>query len=124
MPGRATRARSERLRAGPARRPRGGSQRSGGSLSAKMRSPARRNSATSARVDGATRPEGRNQGHSPRPLRPSGELAALKADAYHWLTDPEYAVLKHCLEYAHAALEAALVEARRRVRINEERPSE
>jgi hypothetical protein len=48
-----------------------------------------------------------------------GELAALKGDATHWLTDPEYASLRHCLEAAHAATEAALVEARRRVRLNE-----
>jgi hypothetical protein len=50
-----------------------------------------------------------------------GELAALKGDANHWLIDPEYAALKHRLEAAHAAVEAALVEARRRVRIDEER---
>jgi len=50
-----------------------------------------------------------------------GELAALKADAAHWLTDPEYAALRHRLEAAHAAAEAALVEARRRVRLNERR---
>ena len=48
------------------------------------------------------------------------ELAALKADANHWLTDPEYAALRLRLEAAHAAAEAALVEARRRVRLNEE----
>jgi hypothetical protein len=48
-----------------------------------------------------------------------GELAASKADATHWLTDPEYAALRHRLESAHAATEAALVEARRRMRINE-----
>jgi hypothetical protein len=48
-----------------------------------------------------------------------GELTALKADAAHWVTDPEYAALRHCLEAAHAAVEAALVEARRRVRLNE-----
>jgi hypothetical protein len=48
-----------------------------------------------------------------------GELAALKADATHWLERPEYAVLRHRLEAAHAAAEAALVEARRRVRLNE-----
>jgi hypothetical protein len=48
-----------------------------------------------------------------------GELAALKADAAHWLTDPEYEVLRYRLEGAHAATEAALVEARRRVRLNE-----
>jgi hypothetical protein len=49
----------------------------------------------------------------------AGELAALKGDASHWLTDEEYAALKHRLEDAHAAAEAALVEARRRVRLNE-----
>jgi hypothetical protein len=50
-----------------------------------------------------------------------GELATLKGDATHWLTDPEYSPLRHRLEAAHAAAEAALVEARRRVRLNEER---
>jgi hypothetical protein len=50
----------------------------------------------------------------------AGELAALKADARHWLTSPEYAVLHLRLENAHAAVEAALVEARRKVRLNEE----
>jgi hypothetical protein len=50
----------------------------------------------------------------------AGELAALEADARHWLTDPEYASLHLRLENAHAAVEAALVEARRRVRMNEE----
>ena len=29
-----------------------------------------------------------------------GELAALKGDATHWLTGPEYAALRHCLEGA------------------------
>jgi hypothetical protein len=41
----------------------------------------------------------------------AGELAALKAEAYHWLTHSEYAALRHRLEDAHAAVEAALVEA-------------
>jgi hypothetical protein len=50
----------------------------------------------------------------------AGELAALEADARHWLTNPEYASLHLRLENAHAAVEAALVEARRRVRMNEE----
>ncbi len=50
-----------------------------------------------------------------------GELAALKGDAAHWLTNPEYAALRYRLEAAHAAAEAALVEARRRVRIDEGR---
>jgi hypothetical protein len=49
-----------------------------------------------------------------------GELAALKGDATHWLTEPEYATLWHRLETAHAAVEAALVEARRRMRLNED----
>jgi hypothetical protein len=48
-----------------------------------------------------------------------GELAALKADATQWLTEPEYEVLRYRLEAAHAATEAALVEARRRVKLNE-----
>ena len=51
-----------------------------------------------------------------------GEPAALKGAATHWLTSPEYAVLHLRLENAHAAVEAALVEARRQVRLNEERP--
>jgi hypothetical protein len=33
-----------------------------------------------------------------------GELATLKWDANHWLTDPEYAPLKHRLEDAGAVL--------------------
>jgi hypothetical protein len=41
---------------------------------------------------------------------------------HHWLTSPEYAVLHLRLENAHAAVEAALVEAWRKVRLNEERP--
>jgi hypothetical protein len=49
-----------------------------------------------------------------------GELAALKGDATHWLTDPGYAALRYRLEAGHAAAEAALVEARRRVRLNEQ----
>ena len=49
-----------------------------------------------------------------------GELAALKGDATHWLTDPAHADLHLRLGNAHAAVEAALVEARRRVRMNEE----
>jgi hypothetical protein len=48
----------------------------------------------------------------------AGEL-----DAYHWLTGSEYAALRHRLEDAHAAVEASLVEARRRARLNEERES-
>ena len=51
----------------------------------------------------------------------AGELAALKADARHWLTSPGDAVLHLRLENAHTAVEAALIEARRRVRLDEER---
>ena len=43
----------------------------------------------------------------------------MKGDATHWLTDPEYVALRHRLEAAHPAAEAALVEARRRVRLND-----
>jgi hypothetical protein len=50
-----------------------------------------------------------------------GELAALKGDATHWLTEPEYAALRHRLEAAFAAAEAALVEAKRWVKIDEGR---
>ena len=47
------------------------------------------------------------------------ELNAMRADADHWLIDPEYAALRHRLESVRAAAEAALVEARRRVRLSE-----
>jgi hypothetical protein len=50
-----------------------------------------------------------------------GELASLKADANQWLEGPEYESLRHRLEMAHAAAEAAVVEARRRVRMDERR---
>jgi hypothetical protein len=51
----------------------------------------------------------------------AGDLNRTKADANHWLTGPEYAALRQRLEAAHAAAEAALIEARRRVRLNEGR---
>ena len=50
-----------------------------------------------------------------------GEFAALKCDANHWLEDPEYASLKQRLKAAHAAVEVALIEARRRMRLNDGR---
>jgi hypothetical protein len=49
------------------------------------------------------------------------QLASLKGEANSWLRDPNYDTLKHRLENAHAAVEAAAVEARRRVRLNEGR---
>jgi hypothetical protein len=46
----------------------------------------------------------------------------VKRDAKHWLSGPEYVSLRHHrLEAAHAAVEAALIEDRRQVRINEGR---
>jgi hypothetical protein len=50
-----------------------------------------------------------------------GGIAALKGDANYGLESPEYATLKHRLGNAHAAVEAALIEARRRVRMIEGR---
>ena len=50
-----------------------------------------------------------------------GELATLKADAAQWLTDPEYEALRVRLEIAHVAAKAAVVEARRQVRLDERR---
>jgi hypothetical protein len=50
-----------------------------------------------------------------------GELAVLKGDTAQWLTGPEYEALRLRLELAHAAAEAAVVEARRRERLDEGR---
>jgi len=51
----------------------------------------------------------------------AGHLASLNGEAYAWLRDPNYDTLKTRLEVAHSAVEAAAVEARRRVRLNEGR---
>jgi hypothetical protein len=51
----------------------------------------------------------------------AGQLASMKGEARAWLRDPNYNTLKLRLEAAHSALEAAAVEARRRVRLNEGR---
>ena len=51
----------------------------------------------------------------------AGQLASLKGEAHSWLRDPDYDTLKLRLEVAHSVAEAATVEARRRVRLNEER---
>jgi hypothetical protein len=56
----------------------------------------------------------------------AGQLASLKGEANAWLRDPNYDTLRLRLESEHdAATEAAAVEARRRVRLNEgaEKPS-
>ncbi len=50
------------------------------------------------------------------------ELASLKGEVYRDLgSRPEHRALAHRLEAAHAAAEAALVEARRRARLDGER---
>ncbi len=51
----------------------------------------------------------------------AGQLASLKGEANAWLSDPNYGALKQRLESAHSALEAAAVEARRGVRLNDDR---
>jgi hypothetical protein len=51
----------------------------------------------------------------------AAQLASLKGEANSWLRDPNYNTLKLRLEIAHSAAEAAAVEARRRVRLNEGR---
>ena len=47
------------------------------------------------------------------------EISSLKGEAMNWLDDPRYGALRLRLEYAHAAVEAVMVEARRRGRLNE-----
>jgi hypothetical protein len=77
-----------------------------------------------------------HQSNDPRPrddrdaaqdiARDVAEIAAhigqLKGDANAYLTDPNYSTLRLRLEIAHAAVEAAMVEARRQVRLNEAHP--
>ena len=52
----------------------------------------------------------------PHPRDIAAHVGQLKGDANAYLTDPNYGMLRHRLEIAHAA-----VEARRRVRLNESR---
>jgi hypothetical protein len=51
----------------------------------------------------------------------AARIASLKGEANAYLKDPNYETLRLRLENAHAAVEAAAVEARRRVRLNESR---
>jgi len=51
----------------------------------------------------------------------AAQIATFKRVANAYLGDPTYNALRHRLEIAHAAVEAATVEARRRVRLNEGR---
>ena len=49
------------------------------------------------------------------------QIATFKGEANAYLRDPNYGTLRLRLELAHSAVEAAAVEARRRVRLNEGR---
>jgi hypothetical protein len=51
----------------------------------------------------------------------ASHIGQLKGEARAWLSDPNYNTLKLRLEAAHSAVEVAAVEARRRVRLDEER---
>ena len=51
----------------------------------------------------------------------ASHIGQLKGDANAYLTDPNYNTLKLRLEAVHSAVEAAAVEARRRVRLNDGR---
>ena len=51
----------------------------------------------------------------------AGQLASLKGEAHSMLRDPNNDTLKLRLEVAHSAVEAAAVETRRRVHLNEGR---
>jgi hypothetical protein len=51
----------------------------------------------------------------------AAQISTFKGEANAYLSDPKYNPLRHRLEIAHAAVEAAAVEARRRVRLNESR---
>jgi hypothetical protein len=51
----------------------------------------------------------------------AAEIATFKGEANAYLGDPHYDTLRLRLEMAEAAVEAAAVEARRRVRLNEGR---
>jgi hypothetical protein len=49
------------------------------------------------------------------------QIPSFKGEDNAYLPDPNYGILRHGLENAHAAVEAATVEARRQVRLNEGR---
>jgi hypothetical protein len=49
------------------------------------------------------------------------QISTLNGEANAYLQDPDYDTLRLRIETAHAAVEAAAVEARRRVRLNEGR---
>jgi hypothetical protein len=51
----------------------------------------------------------------------AAQISTFKGEANAYLSDPNYNALRLRLEMAHAAVEAATVEARRRLRLNEGR---
>ena len=51
----------------------------------------------------------------------AAQISTFKGEANAYLSDPNYNALRIRLETAQAAVEAATVEARRRVRLNEGR---
>jgi hypothetical protein len=51
----------------------------------------------------------------------ASHLGALKGDANAYLNDPNYSTYRLRLEIAQPAVEAAMVEARRRARLSERR---
>jgi hypothetical protein len=51
----------------------------------------------------------------------AAQISTFKGEANAYLSEPNYNALRLRLEMAHAAVEAATVEARRRVRLNEGR---
>jgi hypothetical protein len=51
----------------------------------------------------------------------AARISTFKGEANAFLSDPTYNAVRHRLEIAHAAVEAAAVEARRRMRLNEGR---
>ena len=51
----------------------------------------------------------------------ASQISTFKGEANAYLGDPKYNALRLRLENTHAAVEAAMVEARRRVRLNEGR---
>jgi hypothetical protein len=53
----------------------------------------------------------------------AGRLGFMKDEALRELYSPEYDALRLRLEVAHSAVEAAAVEARRRMRLNQEHPN-
>jgi hypothetical protein len=65
-------------------------------------------------IGGAASPKDILQSIARNLSRIVGDQASLKGDASHWLCALEYGYLRYRLDDAHAAAEAALIEACRR----------